>query len=138
MFRSQPISMMQGGQQLSTIKLAVCYIYTAGGIHDLNSVTYSQSLRLKIYGIDKTGKTLLAICPLTTITGYGANEYAASVITGIKVEEYNSIFFEYDIKEVDYEVSDFNKIVGSPIMFVDVKVLPDVMQANNFTTAVGA
>jgi hypothetical protein len=138
MFRSQPIPMVQGDNQLVLAKLAVCYIYTTTDAHLNVKGTDSQALRLKVYGIDNTGETLLAVLPLETTGDYTANEYAACVFTGIKVEDYNAIYFTYDIKEVNKVTTDFNKIVGSPIMFVDVKVLPDVMQSTNYNIAVGA
>lgn len=139
MFRSQPVPMVQGGNQLSVVKLAICYMYKNTRVYIDGGISgTTQALRLKIYGIDKTGNgNLIAICPLETKTGYSGYQYAASVITGIPVEHYNSIYFTYDQKEVNKLSPDFIRIIKQPIMFVDVVVLPDILDVNRYTNVEG-
>lgn len=163
MFRSQPIPMAVQGQQLSMCKLAICYKYKntpiSEGVPHLGVHSYlayggsaetdailqpKRALCIKIWGLNNLSVTgtnvdghLIAKCYLDTISGYGVNEYAASVITGIPVEDYPAICYTYDVLENNQVVTDFDKTIDKPIMFVDVKVLPDVMQTNNYTNAVG-
>ena len=134
MYRSRPIPMIQGNNQLSIIKLAVCYQYSELGA----KTNGSGALRLKVYGINKSGNdNLIAICPLETKTGYPADGFASSVITGIPVIDYNAIYFTYDVYEVGFTAPKFKRIIKQPIMFVEARELSDILDTNS-TTSVGA
>jgi len=135
MFRSQPISMIQENKQLSMTKLAICYMYSVAGVHNLTGTSTGQTgnaLELTVYGIDKTGnRTAIAFIPLITLVDYQAMTFAASVVIGIPVADFPSIYWTYDMSTSP----DFVKIVGQPIMFAEVREYPDILDITTYTVA---
>lgn len=140
MFKSNPIPMIQGANQITAIKLVACYQYKNSGTHytgtissyrtaGVDPVVVYDSLKVRIYGIDKRGDTnLIATCPLNTTSDYSANEYASSTIVGIQTHDYNFICYTYDV----FEAIDFDKMLSLSII-ADTREIADVLNSNTYT-----
>lgn len=127
---SQPMLMIDKNMQNSAIKIHATYQYKNDGVHTADT-------SITIYGIDKNGKTPIAVCPLNTISGYTAMEIASSLVVGIPVQDYAYICYEYTPS------ANFAKIVnganGQPgiQMFAEQRAYPDSVDlANKHTLAV--
>jgi hypothetical protein len=134
MYKSTPLLMVQDNKQISAVKLIACYQYRSEGEHLVNKIqTSNDALTIDIYGIDKTGdRNLIAKCPLTTGSGYGAMAYASNTVSGIPVKQYNYIMYEYDTAKSP----DFANLIGQPILTVDVQEYSDMLDSSTQETAV--
>jgi hypothetical protein len=124
--------MINGQYRMNPTKMIVCYQYKTDGEH-INSGDglASTALRIKIYGVNKTGDgvtnndTLLAICPLETTEEYIGGSYAATVFTGIQINNYNAIYYAYEVAEPDHECIDFIRMIGRIKLILDIVENPD-------------
>ena len=133
MYKSQPQLMIRENAQISAVKLAVCYQYKSSGSHIPGGLipASSDSLSIKLWGIDKNGEELIAVCPLNTDVGYTAKEYVSSVIVGIPERDYPYMCFSYDTSESQ----DFFRMNGISNLFVDIKPYPDILDTTVSTDA---
>ena len=129
MFKSNPIPMVSENKQVSAVRLITCYQYKSNGVH-INS----SALNVEIYGIDKNGdENLIAKCPLETTANYKSGGYASNVVVGIQTKEYPFIYYKYDVSTA----TDFLRMNKQPMLTVDVREFPDVVESNIKTIAIG-
>lgn len=124
---SQPILMIDKNMQNSAVKIHAVYQYRTTGMHSALVGGDLESTVIHIWGIDKNGKTLLASCPLNTLSGYTAMEIASSVMVGIPVKDYPYINYEYTPS------TDLSRI-KSVQMFAESRIYPDSIDLVNTHT----
>lgn len=143
MIKSNPLKMLNGNRRMNLTKIICCYQYKTSGKHrDSGNGLNSTALRLKVYGVNKTGDgsgivvddTLLGICSLNTTGEYIAEEYASSTIVGLVASNYTAIYYTYDYNEAGHKCVDLLRI-NNISLILDAVENSDSYQVENSTPA---
>lgn len=129
MWKSEPIPMIQGGRQLASIDMAMCYAYSKNGRH-VSSIELNGDVLcsvVSVYGIGINGSSnKLGSFDMITNSSYLSDDYASCLCRGLKIKEYPFICWT-----IDDSISDTCEILSDGVMIMESREYSDNPSENN-------